>query len=70
MESEENRLEQILGSLLKKCQNITNVNLKSNVMNECDVLSLIGRYCHRIKSLKYNLYNNNEVEDEESLVIL
>ena len=44
---------QNLESLLKKCPNISRVVLMTNVMNKSSVLSLIGRYCHRIKSLDF-----------------
>ena len=43
--------EQVLRSLLKKCPNIIRVNIRSG-MNR-SVLSMIGRYCPRIKSLTY-----------------
>ena len=57
--------EQILESVLKKCPNIKCVNLRSDRMNNSSVLSLIGRYCHRIKSLTY-CPNSNE-KDMNSL---
>ena len=44
---------QHLESLLKKCPNITKAGLRNIVNNNSSVLSLIGRYCHRIKSLSY-----------------
>ena len=44
--------KQSLESVLKKCPNIKNFNLQINVKSS--VLSLIGRYCPNIKSLKYN----------------
>ena len=43
--------QQLLESILKKCPNITDVKLFW--ANNSSVLSLIGRYCHRIKSLSY-----------------
>ena len=42
---------QQLESLLKKCPNIRRVDISSSIKNTSEVLSLIGRYCHRIKSL-------------------
>ena len=42
---------------MKKCPNITKVKLWITVNNS--VLSLIGRYCHRIKSLTYQLYTED-----------
>ena len=56
---------QILESLLKKCPNITKVNLSYNVKNTTEVLSLIARYCNRIKSLTY--FPDFGKEDEKSL---
>ena len=40
-----------LESVLNKCPNITTIRINFEVDSE--VLSLIGRYCHRIKSLSY-----------------
>ena len=42
-------------SVLKKCPNIKTVFIGINV--ESKVLSMIGRYCHCIKSLKYRKIN-------------
>ena len=44
-----------LESVLKKCQNIVKVIIRPNIRPEVksEVLSLIGRYCHCIKSLTY-----------------
>ena len=41
-----------LESFLKKCPNITKVSINREV--DSSVLSLIGQYCHRIKSLNLN----------------
>ena len=43
--------EELFESVLKKCPNIKKVNLLCKVFSE--VLSLIGRYCHHLKSLTY-----------------
>ena len=43
--------KQHLESVLQKCPNIIRVVL--SLTDNSSVLSLIGRYCHRIKSLKY-----------------
>ena len=44
---------QQLESLLNKCPNIRRVDISSSIKNTSEVLSLIGRYCHRIKSVTY-----------------
>ena len=51
-----NRLKDLrkLKTLLKKCPNITKVILFPE--KKSSVLSLIGRYCHHIKSLTYEVY--------------
>ena len=54
-----------LESVLKKCSNITKVKLGNKVDNS--VLSLIGRYCPRIKSLTY-VYSNG-IKDYDFLRI-
>ena len=50
--------EQHLESVLKKCPNIIRVNLCLAVNSS--VLLLIGRYCHRIKSLFYDYTNDDK----------
>ena len=47
--------EELLESVLKKCPNIEEFILYSDVYTPVNssVLSLIGRYCHRIKSLTF-----------------
>ena len=47
-------------SVLKKCPNITKVNLGIDLEFNSSVLSLIGRYCPRIKSLKYRHLTNDD----------
>ena len=44
--------------MLKKCPNITKVKLWIAVNNS--VLSLIGQYCHRIKSLTHKLFTKDK----------
>ena len=44
--------EQRLESVLKKCPNITTVRL--GMSGSSEVMSLIGQYCHHIKSLQYH----------------
>ena len=56
---------QLLESLLKKCPNISKFNLSSYIKNTSEVLSLIGQYCPRIKSLTY--WSDFGKEDEKSL---
>ena len=55
----------LLESLLKKCPNISKVNLSSNIKNTSEVLSLIGQYCPNIKSLTY--WSDFGKEDEKCL---
>ena len=45
--------EQVLESVLKKCPNITSVDIRSDRLNISFVLSLIGQYCPNIRSLNY-----------------
>ena len=52
---------QALESVLKKCPNIIRVYLCLTINSS--VLSLIGRYCHRIKSLKYMNRNHDNALD-------
>ena len=52
--------EQHLESVLKKCPNIIRVDLYLTVNSS--VLSLIGQYCHRIKSLCYTNEFENAME--------
>ena len=51
---------QHLESLLKKCPNIRSVDIEKDVMNKSQVLSLIGQYCPRVKSLTYYPDYNDE----------
>ena len=51
---------QSLESVLKNCPNIIKVVLDFKVSNE--VLSLIGQYCHHIKSLTYYVSNSSDEE--------
>ena len=55
-----NRLKdlRLLKTLLKKCPNIMKVNLNPVLRSEVklQMLSLIGRYCPRLKSLGYYVY--------------
>ena len=47
-----------LESVLKKCQNIMKVDINIEISSE--VLSLIGQYCHRFKSLKLNQMTSDD----------
>ena len=49
--------KEMLESVLKKCPNITTLRLRSIVSME--VLSLIGRYCLNVKSLRYETSDRN-----------
>ena len=51
---------QLLESVLKKCRNIT--RFSCNFIIDSSLLSLIGQYCRRVKSLTYySDYNNKNV---------
>ena len=50
--------EQHLESVLKKFPNIRKVNFICKI--DSSMLSLIGRYCHRIKSLSYEYSNEDK----------
>ena len=60
---------QLLESLLKKCPNITKFSVDSDVKLSSEanghMLSLIGQYCHLIKSLEY--YPNYDISNEKEL---
>ena len=51
---------QHLESLLKKCPNIRRVDIDLDVLDKSEVLSLIGQYCPRVKSLTYYPDYNDE----------
>ena len=49
---EEKSTEKCLEAVMKKCPNVMSVTLGVDI--DSQVLPLIGRYCHRIKSLTFN----------------
>ena len=57
IKSKRQREVQIIESIVKKCPNITDVILWSGINSS--VLSLIGRYCPRIKSFEYTVYDKS-----------
>ena len=50
---------QLFQSLLKKCPNIRRIDLYWHIDQKSEVLSLIGRYCPRLKSLFYQCLDND-----------